>query len=131
MKKREAVAAVIVHEDRIFCARKGVGKHAYDSLKYEFPGGKIEKGETGDEAVIREVMEEIGMAVTIDKKLIIIDHNYPGLQLRMHVYLCSCENPQVRLTEHVEYRWLVGDELTELDWADAEWKVVNALNGSF
>jgi len=127
MKHREAVAAVVLHEGKILCVQNGDGKRAYEARKYEFPGGKIEAGETEQEAVVREMMEELAMPVSVGRKLLVVDHTYPDVHITMHVYLCSCENPRVTLTEHSAYQWLAPGELRKLDWAEAEWGVVGVV----
>ena len=127
MKHREAVAAVIIHEGKILCVQKGIGKHAYDSLKYEFPGGKIEKEETEEQAVIREVKEELNMDITVSHKLMTVDHQYPDLHISMHAFICNCKEAKVTLTEHVDYQWLFPKELSRLDWADAEIAIAKKL----
>jgi len=127
MKHHKAVAAVIIHEGKILCVQKGDGKREYDSRKWEFPGGKVEKGETKKEAVVREIREELNMRITVESKFLVVDHRYPDMDITMHVYFCSCDDPQVTLLEHIAYEWLSSSELRALDWAAAEIPVVEKL----
>lgn len=127
MKQIEVVAAVIVHEEKILCVQRGDGKYAYVSRKYEFPGGKVEQDETEEGALIREIEEELEMAITIESKLITVEHDYPDFHITMHTYLCSCENPTVTLSEHIDFKWLSQAELKSLDWAAADVPIVKKL----
>jgi 8-oxo-dGTP diphosphatase len=127
MKHYEVVAAVVVHQDKILCVQRGDGKYAYVSRKYEFPGGKVEPEETEEAALIREIKEELDMAISIENKLITVEHDYPDFHITMHTYLCSCENPKVTLSEHIDYKWLSQAELKSLDWAAADVPIVEKL----
>ena len=127
MKHYEVVAAIVIHQDKILCVQRGDGKYTYVSRKYEFPGGKVEPDETEEGALIREIKEELDMTITIENKLITVDHQYPDFQITMHTYLCSCENPTVTLSEHIDYKWLSKIELKSLDWAAADIPIVEKL----
>lgn len=127
MKHIEVVAAVVVHQDKILCVQRGDGKYAYVSRKYEFPGGKVEAGETEENALLREIKEELDMAIKIESKLITVDHEYPDFHITMHTYLCSCDSPTLTLSEHIDYKWLSQSELKSLDWAAADIPIVDKL----
>lgn len=126
-KRVEVVAAIIKHKNTILCVQRGENKFSYISKKYEFPGGKIEEGETKEQAILREIQEELHMNISIDEELITVEHEYPDFYLTMHGFLCSCDEPVVTLTEHINYQWLSNSELDELDWAAADIPIVNRL----
>lgn len=126
-KQVEVVAAIIEHEGKILCVQRGENKLPYISKKYEFPGGKIEEGETNEETIIREIKEELHMDIRTKKEFITVEHEYPDFHLTMHSFICSCEDPTVQLTEHIEYKWLALSELEGLDWAAADIPIVDEL----
>ena len=123
----EVVAAVIKYKDLYLCAQKGFHKKDYMSYKFEFPGGKIEVGETAQEALVREIYEELDLKVDVLDTLITVEHNYPDFCLKMTAYLCSCANVDLTLKEHVRAVWLPLHELKTLDWAAADVPVVSYL----
>lgn len=127
MKQVEVVAAIIQHNDKILCVQRGENKLSYISKKYEFPGGKIEQGESKEETIIREIKEELNMEISVIKEFITVNHEYPDFHLTMHSYICSCENTSVTLTEHIDYKWLSTSEMAQLDWAAADIPIVNKL----
>ena len=127
MKRIEVVAAIIIHNNRILCVQRGPNKYTYISKKFEFPGGKIEKGETYRTALIREIKEELKMDIETEEAFITVEHQYPDFHLTMHSYYCSCENSNLTLTEHIAYKWLQVDDLSNLDWAAADIPIVNKL----
>lgn len=128
MKKIRVSAAVITHKNKILCVQRGENKLSYISNKFEFPGGKIELGESPSETVIREIKEELNMDISAQKELIIVEHTYPDFHITMHTYLCSCIDDKVILNEHISYKWLYKEELNNLDWAEADIPIVNFLN---
>jgi len=123
----EVVAAVIVYKEKILCVQRGVHKYNYISKKYEFPGGKIEIGESQEAALIREIKEELDMEISTLAPLITINHQYPDFQITMYTYLCSCKNNLLKLTEHIDFQWLNKEELQKLDWAAADIPIVDKL----
>jgi 8-oxo-dGTP diphosphatase len=125
-KKITVVAAVVERNGRFLCVQRGVSDKVYLSDKWEFPGGKIEVGETETEALAREIKEELSMTLLIGPKLMVVDHLYPDFLLCMHVYRCtSPDEPQ--LHEHLSHQWLGGDALMQLDWAEADIPIVRRL----
>ena len=126
-KKVEVVAAIIKHKNKILCVQRGENKLSYISNKYEFPGGKIEAGETREEAIIREIQEELKMTISTNEDFLTVEHEYPDFFLTMHSYVCSCVDPTVYLTEHIDYKWLTISELEGLDWAGADIPIVAKL----
>jgi 8-oxo-dGTP diphosphatase len=127
MKKIEVVAAVIFHNEKILCVQRGDNKYSYIAFKYEFPGGKVEEGETNEQAIKREILEELNLPITIDSKFITVNHEYPDFILIMHSFLCSCSTPELQLSEHIDYKWLDKTELKPLDWAAADIPIVDKL----
>ena len=106
MKEVIVAAAIIVHNSEILCVQRGENKLEYISKKYEFPGGKIEENEMIEETVVREIKEELNMEIRVENKFMTINHRYPDFNLVMHTFLCSCQNPNIKLTEHIDFKWL-------------------------
>ena len=127
MKTIEVVASIIVENDKILCVQRGENKKDYIAYKYEFPGGKVEENETKEAALIREIQEELNVKINILQDFLTVDYTYPDFRLIMHSYICSCENIEINLTEHVDYKWLHKTELLSLDWAAADIPIVNKL----
>ena len=127
MKTIEVVAAVIQHQNKILAVQRGPAKYAYISEKWEFPGGKMEAGETEKQTIIREIREELDMQIAVRAKLLTVEHTYPDFHLTMHTYLCETEQSEPILTEHLGFRWLSMDELEEIDWAGADVPIVEVL----
>jgi 8-oxo-dGTP diphosphatase len=130
MKKVEVVAAIIVHDDKILCVQRGENKLPYISKKFEFPGGKIEEGETKEETIKREIKEELNMDIHVKDEFITVNHQYPDFNLTMHSFICECDRPELTLTEHIDYKWLSKNEMEHLDWAAADIPIVNKLINS-
>jgi len=125
------VAAIIRHEGNILCVQKGVSKYAYISHRYEFPGGKVEPGESPQSALHREVQEEICLDIRIDEWYYTVTHEYPDFRITMEAYLCSAMRIQsLLLTEHIHHQWLPATKLAQLDWAAADWPIVIRLAGT-
>lgn len=127
MKTIEVVAAIIIENDEILCVQRGENKYPYISKKYEFPGGKIEEGETKEDALKREIHEELKMEIYDLKEFITISHQYPDFKLIMHSYVCKSKEKIVTLSEHIDYCWLRRENLNELDWAAADVPIVYEL----
>lgn len=127
MKQIEVVAAIVLRDDKILCVQRGENKYAYISGKYEFPGGKIEPGESREAAVMRELEEELKMTVEVQEAFMTVTHQYPDFYITMHTFICTSRTPAVTLTEHVGYQWLSGSELSGLDWAEADLPIIEKL----
>ena len=130
MKHYEVVAAIILHQDKILCVQRGESKYSYVSRKYEFPGGKMETGETKQEAIKREIEEELKMKIDVKSDFLTVHHNYPDFKLTMHSLMCEAKDSNLTLTEHIDFKWLSKKELTSLDWAHADIPIVEKLIGS-
>ena len=128
MKKIEVVAAIINFGNEILCVQRPKNKLSYISEKFEFPGGKIEKGETKKEALKRELIEELNFIPNkIDGLFLTVVHQYPDFELTMHSFNCYSETKDIQLNEHISCEWLTIKNLNKLDWAEADIPIVNRL----
>ena len=126
-KTIEVVAAVIFQEGKVLCVQRDEHEREYVSLKWEFPGGKVEVGETREDALVREIEEELAVEIHQLQYLMTVEHSYPDFQLTMHAYTCALKAGEVKLREHVGLKWLAVEELDQLDWAAADMPVVERL----
>lgn len=127
MKHYHVVAAVVARQHTYLCVQKGQTRYAYTTLKYEFPGGKIEPGETPEEALRRELLEEMDYPVTVGRHLVTVHHAYPDFEITLEAYCCTAADENFVLKEHVSSCWLPADRLDGLDWAAADVAIVRAL----
>ena len=127
MKKIEVVAGVIFWEDLVLCVQRPKNKLHYISEKFEFPGGKIEEGETKEEALHRELLEELNLSTKIKSFFLTVVHEYPDFELTMHSFICEVDSKELKLHEHLDQKWLKINELTALDWAAADLPIVDKL----
>ena len=127
MKKIEVVAGVIFWKDQILCVQRPKNKLHYISEKFEFPGGKIEEGETKEETLHRELLEELNLATNIKSFFLTVIHEYPDFELTMHSFICEVDSKELTLHEHLDQKWLNINELTTLDWAAADIPIVDKL----
>ena len=124
MKQIEVVAAIIRKGDRIFATQRGYGEW---QDWWEFPGGKMEAGETPEEALKREIREELSTDISVDEFLCTVEHDYPAFHLTMHCYLCSLLSEALHLNEHEAAKWLSNEELDSIKWLPADLKVIEEL----
>ena len=96
-------------------------------MKWEFPGGKVEVGESREEALVREIREELSVDIEVSEFLMTVHHTYPDFHLTMHVFKCVLDQGEITLNEHVALKWLSIDEHDQLDWAGADIPVVESL----
>jgi 8-oxo-dGTP diphosphatase len=127
MKKIEVVAAIIYKNGAYFATQRGYGE--FEGM-WEFPGGKIELGETVESALKREIQEELGIDITVDKFLCTTDYDYPSFHLTMHCYLCKIISGEIELREHKSARWLTVEALDSVEWLPADKEVVEKLKTS-
>jgi len=123
------VAAVIEKNGRIFCTRRGQTKYDYTSFKYEFPGGKVEPGETEDEALRREIREELQMDIEVGRDIMKTSYDYPDFSVSISFFLCRLkdENAVIKHPEHVEAVWAGYDEIQNLDWVAADRSIARQI----
>lgn len=123
MKQIEVVAAIIHDaEGRIFATQRGYGDY---KDWWEFPGGKMEQGETPEEALKREIWEELETRIVVDRFVATVEWDYPQFHLTMHCYLCHVESGHLELKEHEAAKWLNKDELESVNWLPADRMVIN------
>ena len=127
MKHIEVVAGVIEHDGKILCMERDQGKYDYVSFKWEFPGGKIEQGETNHQALSRELMEELEIDVKIGDFFYQVEHDYPDFHLSMAVYECELLSTEIKQNVHKGMKWLAPKDMMSLDWAQADVPVAQAI----
>lgn len=130
MKNVNVSAAVIYRANNILCVQRRENLKAYISLKWELPGGKVEEGEQFQEALVREIREELSVDIEISEFFMTVEHTYPDFHLVMHVYKCHLIEGEVILNEHAAMKWLKVEELDELDWAEADVPIIKRLMGA-
>ncbi len=123
MKELYVVAAIIKKDNKILATQRGYGE--FEGL-WEFPGGKIEEGETKEEALIREIKEELNADIKVDEFALDLEWQYPNFYLYMSCFMCSLES-DIELLEHMGAKWLSLDDLDSVEWIEADIKAVNYL----
>lgn len=124
MKVIEVVAAIIKKEDKIFITRRGYGEFID---MWEFPGGKMEKGESREEALKREIKEELELDISKLQYLTTVDYDYSTFHLTMHCFVCEISGGTLKLNAHNDAKWINYNELDKQKWVPADILVVNAL----
>lgn len=124
MKTINVVAAVICKEDKILATQRGYGEH---KDRWEFPGGKIEPGETAQEALSREIREELEMEIVAGDRITTVETDYPSFHLSMQCFWCTIAEGTPVLLEHEAARWLFYNELDSVDWLPADRIVVEKI----
>jgi 8-oxo-dGTP diphosphatase len=133
LKRVHVAAAVICDGSEILCVQRAANEFAYISEKWEFPGGKLEKGETTEDALRREIREELGLSILTQPRFMTVEHSYADFHLTMEVLLCSLAPGQsrqdIQLHEHISHMWLDASskQFLDLDWAAADLPIVQAL----
>lgn len=128
------VAAIIVHEGRVLCMQRGQTKYPYTAFKWEFPGGKIEPGEQAEDALHREIREEMAMEITILRHITTLHHVYPDFEVTLEFYLCHGGSrldeqgmPAFTMREHHAYCWCPVADLHTIDWVAADYPVIRQI----
>ena len=124
MKEIKVVAAIIQKENRILATKRGYGEFIN---MWEFPGGKIESGETKEQALVREIKEELNIEISVDKFAIDIEYQYPNFYLFMSCFMCSIKEGSIEFLEHNDGKWITKEELNTLNWLPADIDAVNYL----
>lgn len=129
MKHYDVVAAVVLADGKALCMQKGTTRYAYTTGKFEFPGGKIETSETPQQALRRELLEEMDYEVEVGDELVTVVHSYPDFSISLKAFICTAPRPHdFKLKEHTGFKWLGKDELQSVDWAEADKGIVKALS---
>ena len=128
MKSIRVSAAVIHRDGKIFATQRGYGEY---KGKWEFPGGKRKEGESGEEALEREIREELDSKVKIEKLICTTDYDYPTFHLTMDVYLSTLIEGKLTLLEHEDAQWVSLDSIDDLDWLPADWSVIDEIKKHF
>ena len=124
-KHFEVVAAVIKKDNKIFCCQRGPkGECAF---KWEFPGGKIEPGETKEEALVREIKEELDTEVEIIELLDTVEYDYPNFHLSMDCFICNIKSGDLVLKEHEAAQWLTKETLDSVNWLPADLGLIDKI----
>ncbi len=126
MKELYVVAAIIKKDNKILATQRGYGE--FEGL-WEFPGGKIEEGETKEEALVREIKEELNADIIVEKFALDLEWQYPNFYLYMSCFECVLES-DIELLEHMGARWLSLDEIDSVEWIQADIKAVNYIKES-
>ena len=124
--KQIEVVAAIIHDDegRIFATQRGYGEMKDG---WEFPGGTIEPGESPEEALKREIWEELETKIVVEKLVQTVEWDYPAFHLTMHCFWCHIESGSLKLKEHEAAKWLTKDQLDSVDWLPADRIVVETI----
>ena len=124
MKHIEVVAAVIEKDGKYFATQRGYGEY---KDWWEFPGGKMEKGETRDAALIREIKEELDTVIAVDKFICTVECDYTGFHLTMYSFLCHVVEGRLQLLEAEDARWLDKAHINDVNWLPADREVIKNL----
>ena len=124
-KRIKVVAAIIISQEHaVFATQRGYGEW---KDWWEFPGGKMEAGETPEEALKREIQEELSASIRVDKHLCTVEYDYPAFHLTLHCYCCSLQSDSMHLNEHEAARWLTTAQLDSVRWLPADLEVIAKL----
>ena len=124
MKSIEVVAAIIRKGEKVFATQRGYGEW---KDWWEFPGGKLEQGESPEEALCREIREELSAEISVERFVCTVEYDYPKFHLTMHCYLCSLQTEALHLNEHEAARWLTSEEMDSVEWLPADREVLKVL----
>ena len=133
MKTIQVVAAVIERDGKVLCVQRGSHKFSYIHQKWEFPGGKVEGTESDEDALQREIYEELELSIQVESHIKTVTHQYPDFCIEMAAYRCrirgESSSVEVRLKEHLASQWLSPCEskFDQLDWAAADLPIILAL----
>ena len=126
MKTVKVVAAIIIHENKIFATQRGYGEFKDG---WEFPGGKIEPGETPQEALVREIKEELDIEIEVKDFLETVEYDYPEFHLSMDCFFCVIRSGELVLKEHEAAKWLTAEKLDSVDWLPADKGLIEGIRG--
>lgn len=126
-KHINVAAAVVVLGGDVLCMQRREGKSPSTSLKWEFPGGKMEEGETPQQTIVRELLEEMDYDVVPVRKLATVEHEYPDFSITLHTWLCRAATRHFNMKEHLAFRWLAPKDVPSLDFAAADKGIVDII----
>lgn len=124
MKTIRVVAAIIKNGDKIFATQRGYGEFKDG---WEFPGGKVEEGETPQQALVREIKEELDTDIKVEDFVMTVEYDYPKFHLSMDCFICSVSAGELVLKEHEAAKWLEKDELDSVEWLPADLELIEYL----
>lgn len=124
MKTVKVVAAIIIHNNRIFATQRGYGDFKDG---WEFPGGKIEPGETPQQALVREIKEELDTEIEVGDYLETVEYDYPNFHLSMDCFFCTIKMGDLVLREHEAAKWLTVETLYDVDWLPADKVIIEQI----
>lgn len=124
MKKIRVAAAIIKRGGQIFATQRGYGEF---KGAWEFPGGKIEAGETPQQALLREIQEELDTVVEVGQEIMVVEYSYPAFHLTMYCYLCRVRSGSLTLKEHQAAKWLTRETLNSVNWLPADKGLIDKL----
>lgn len=124
MKQIEVVAAAILRGGKVFAAARGYGKYRG---WWEFPGGKIESGESLTQALQREIFEELHVAVDVGDLVATVEYDYPEFHMKMHCYFCAIQSGELEILEHEDYRWLGAENLYSVKWLPSDLELLEKI----
>ncbi|MFP4469039.1 MAG: (deoxy)nucleoside triphosphate pyrophosphohydrolase [Bacteroidales bacterium] len=121
----DVTCAIIIWNGKILATLRARGMHLEGH--WEFPGGKIETGETAEACISREILEELNIRIRVIRSMQPVEHHYPNKAIRLIPFVCEIVSGKIQLAEHSEFRWLDENEIHEMNWAAADRKVVEGL----
>lgn len=124
MKTINVVAAIIKKDNKIFASQRGYGDFKDG---WEFPGGKIEIGESPEEALVREIKEELNTIIKVDKYVATSEYDYPSFHISMKCFLCEIVKGDLELLEHEASKWLTREELNAINWLPADMQILDEV----
>jgi len=126
-KHYDVVAAVVVDGDKYLCMQRCRSKYSYITEHWEFPGGKVEDGETHHHTLVREIREEMDWDIYVGRRLGSVVQQYPDFDITLTAYLCKGGDKPFKLLEHLDYKWLTRAELDTLNWTEGDRKLLALL----
>lgn len=126
-KRIEVVAAIILDEGKIFATQRGYGEFKDG---WEFPGGKMEQGETPEQALKREIREELDVEIEVGQLFDTVEYDYPSFHLTMHCFLCTIKSGELVLKEHEAAKWLDKESLNSVEWLPADLDLIEKLKNA-
>lgn len=124
MKIIKVVAAIIIQGEKVFATQRGYGEFKDG---WEFPGGKIEEGETPQEALVREIKEELDVDIEVGELLDVVEYDYPQFHLSMDCFICKIKSGELVLKEHEAAKWLTKDTLDSVEWLPADQGLIEKI----